>query len=47
MTDPELGVSLSGEEHDPNTLVDTAVKAEEAGFSFALASDHYHPWIDF
>jgi G6PDH family F420-dependent oxidoreductase len=46
MTDPELGVSLSGEEHGPNALVDTAVRAEEAGFSFALASDHYHPWID-
>ena len=27
-------------------LVDNAVSAEEAGFSFALISDHYHPWID-
>ena len=27
-------------------LVEIARRAEEAGFSFALISDHYHPWID-
>jgi G6PDH family F420-dependent oxidoreductase len=42
----ELGYALSSEEHDPNELVDHAKLAEEAGFTFALISDHYHPWID-
>jgi G6PDH family F420-dependent oxidoreductase len=40
----ELGVSLIGEEHPADDLVDTAIRAEEAGFSFAMASDHVHPW---
>jgi coenzyme F420-dependent glucose-6-phosphate dehydrogenase len=42
----ELGYHLSSEEHGPNDLVDFAVRAEEIGFTFALISDHYHPWID-
>jgi G6PDH family F420-dependent oxidoreductase len=42
----ELGFSLSSEEHSPNALVEQARRAEEAGFGFALISDHYHPWID-
>jgi G6PDH family F420-dependent oxidoreductase len=42
----ELGYALSSEEHTPNDLVRNAVRAEEAGFTFALISDHYHPWID-
>jgi len=42
----ELGFSLSSEEHRPNPLVEQARRAEEAGFTFALISDHYHPWID-
>ena len=42
----ELGFSLSCEEHGPNALVEQARRAEEAGFTFALISDHYHPWID-
>src|SRR5438128_3998957 len=41
---PELGYSLSSEEQSPNDLVFLAQRAEEAGFSFALISDHYHPW---
>lgn len=41
-----LGYALSGEEHKPNDLVRYARRAEEVGFSFALISDHYHPWID-
>lgn len=40
-----LGYALSSEEHAPNTLVRNAQFAEEAGFGFALISDHYHPWI--
>ena len=42
----EVGYALSCEEHHPNDLVRHARLAEEAGFSFALISDHYHPWID-
>lgn len=43
---PEFGISLSAEEHHPNDLVKYAKLAEDAGFSFALISDHFHPWID-
>jgi len=42
----ELGYSLSSEEHDAQTLVKNAVQAEQAGFTFALLSDHFHPWTD-
>ena len=42
----EIGYALSCEEHAPNDLVKYAWRAEESGFSFALISDHYHPWID-
>src|SRR5947207_9251924 len=42
----ELGYALSSEEHAPNDLVRNARLAEEAGFSFALISDHIHPWVD-
>jgi coenzyme F420-dependent glucose-6-phosphate dehydrogenase len=41
-----IGYALSCEEHAPNDLVKYAWRAEEAGFGFALISDHYHPWID-
>jgi coenzyme F420-dependent glucose-6-phosphate dehydrogenase len=42
----EIGYSLSSEEHPPDALVRNAVAAEEAGFSYALISDHFHPWTD-
>jgi G6PDH family F420-dependent oxidoreductase len=42
----ELGFALSAEEHSPEDLVRHAVAAEEAGFSYALVSDHFHPWLD-
>ncbi len=42
----EIGYALSSEETSPNDLVDFAVRAEDSGFSFALISDHFHPWID-
>jgi coenzyme F420-dependent glucose-6-phosphate dehydrogenase len=41
-----FGYALSSEEHAPNELVRLARRAEEVGFTFALISDHYHPWID-
>jgi G6PDH family F420-dependent oxidoreductase len=40
----EIGYALSSEEHPPNDLVANARLAEEAGFSFGLVSDHFHPW---
>ncbi|MEZ4732747.1 MAG: TIGR03557 family F420-dependent LLM class oxidoreductase [Caldilineaceae bacterium] len=42
---PTLGYALSSEEHTPNDLVRHAQRAEQVGFSFALISDHYHPWV--
>jgi G6PDH family F420-dependent oxidoreductase len=42
----ELGYSLSSEEHSPRDLVRLGAEAEEAGFTFCLISDHYHPWTD-
>jgi coenzyme F420-dependent glucose-6-phosphate dehydrogenase len=41
-----IGYALSSEEHAPNELIRFAQQAEEAGFTFALISDHFHPWID-
>jgi len=41
-----LGYALSSEEHDPLALVRNARAAEEAGFEFALISDHFHPWLE-
>jgi coenzyme F420-dependent glucose-6-phosphate dehydrogenase len=43
---PELGYAISSEEHPPNALVENARRAEEVGFTHALISDHYHPWVD-
>lgn len=42
---PQLGYALSSEEHTPIDLVRQAQRAEQVGFSFALISDHYHPWV--
>jgi G6PDH family F420-dependent oxidoreductase len=41
-----LGYKLSSEEQPPVDLVRQAQMAEDAGFEFALISDHYHPWTD-
>jgi len=42
----EIGYKLCSEEHGPNDLVRYAKRAEEVGFTFAMISDHYHPWTD-
>jgi coenzyme F420-dependent glucose-6-phosphate dehydrogenase len=42
----EIGYKLSSEEHAPNDLVRHAKRSEEVGFSFAMVSDHYHPWVE-
>src|SRR5919198_1098423 len=41
-----LGFTLSSEEFGPRDLVRFAASAEEAGFSYAFISDHFHPWTD-
>lgn len=41
-----FGAFLSTEEHPPLSLVDQAVRAEQAGFEALWVSDHYHPWND-
>src|SRR4051812_2468071 len=40
----ELGYKLSAEEFPAGDLVAYAGRAENAGFRFALISDHFHPW---
>jgi G6PDH family F420-dependent oxidoreductase len=40
----QLGYHLSSEEHPAPDLVGYARRAEEAGFSYAVISDHFHPW---
>ncbi len=42
----QIGYKLSSEEHPPLALVRNARRAEEAGFPFAMISDHFHPWVD-
>lgn len=42
----ELGYTLMCEQSDPRSLVRDAVAAEEAGFDFAVMSDHAFPWLD-
>jgi hypothetical protein len=32
--------------HGPRDLVAYARRAEEAGFPFAMISDHFHPWVE-
>ena len=42
----QLGYALSSEEFHPTDLVRNAALAEQAGFPYALISDHFHPWMD-
>jgi coenzyme F420-dependent glucose-6-phosphate dehydrogenase len=42
----EFGFKLCSEEQGPRDLVRLAARAEEAGFSFGVISDHFHPWVD-
>jgi G6PDH family F420-dependent oxidoreductase len=41
----KIGYKLSSEEHQPQNLIAQAQRAEQCGFSFAMISDHFHPWI--
>ncbi|GAA1781842.1 LLM class F420-dependent oxidoreductase [Luedemannella flava] len=40
-----IGYALSSEEHPAPDLVGYAARAEQAGFGYAMISDHFHPWI--
>jgi coenzyme F420-dependent glucose-6-phosphate dehydrogenase len=42
----QIGFMLSSEEHPASDLVEFAARAEEAGFDYAVISDHYHPWTN-
>ena len=42
----EIGYWLSSEEHAPRELVENAKRAEDAGFTHLLISDHIHPWVE-
>lgn len=42
----QIGYTLMGEQRGPKDLVADAILAEEAGFDFAVASDHFHPWVE-
>jgi G6PDH family F420-dependent oxidoreductase len=41
-----IGYTIMGEQAGPKQLVEDAVRAEEVGFDFVAASDHYSPWLD-
>jgi G6PDH family F420-dependent oxidoreductase len=40
-----IGYGISSEEHTPLDIVEHARRAEEVGFTYALISDHFHPWV--
>ena len=40
-----FGYTLMGEQSGPRELVDYAIAAENIGFDFEVASDHYSPWL--
>src|SRR3954466_12220782 len=42
----QLGYTMMTEQAGPKDLVSHVVGAEEAGFDFAVSSDHYFPWLD-
>ena len=42
----QFGYTLMGEQSGPREMVRDAVRAEGAGFDFAVSSDHYNPWSE-
>ena len=42
----QLGYTMMTEQAGPTDLVGHVVAAEQAGFDFAVSSDHYFPWLD-
>ena len=41
-----IGYTIMGEQAGPKQLVADAIRAEEVGFDFIAASDHYSPWLE-
>src|SRR4051795_4167700 len=41
-----IGYTMMCEQAGPQQLVRDVAHAEEAGFDFAVISDHYFPWLD-
>src|SRR5689334_20019865 len=41
-----IGYTMMCEQSGPKELVRDVVRAEAAGFDFAVISDHYFPWLD-
>src|SRR3954452_18183443 len=41
----QLGYTMMTEQAGPAGLVRHVVGAEQAGFDFAVSSDHYFPWL--
>jgi alkanesulfonate monooxygenase SsuD/methylene tetrahydromethanopterin reductase-like flavin-dependent oxidoreductase (luciferase family) len=41
-----IGYTIMGEQAGPKQLVADAVRAEEVGFDFLAASDHFFPWLE-
>jgi G6PDH family F420-dependent oxidoreductase len=41
-----IGYTIMGEQAGPKQLVAHAIRAEEAGFDFVVASDHFNPWLE-
>jgi probable non-F420 flavinoid oxidoreductase len=41
-----FGYHCSHEQHAPSKLLDYVRLAEQAGFTAAMCSDHFHPWIE-
>ncbi|UYQ95496.1 TIGR03885 family FMN-dependent LLM class oxidoreductase [Chitinophaga horti] len=39
-----VGYHISHEQHTPSALLRYAMRADLAGFTAALSSDHFHPW---
>ncbi|WP_219508329.1 TIGR03557 family F420-dependent LLM class oxidoreductase [Nonomuraea ceibae] len=42
----EFGYTLMCEQTPARQLVDSAARAEQAGFDYAVISDHYFPWVE-
>lgn len=42
----EFGYTMMCEQSGPRQLVADVARAEEAGFTFSVISDHYQPWLE-
>ncbi|MFE4601901.1 LLM class F420-dependent oxidoreductase [Kitasatospora indigofera] len=42
----DIGYTMMSEHSGPRQLVEDVVLAEQVGFDFSVASDHYSPWLE-